>query len=73
MNLNTKVQYRSTHPTKVAEASSAENAKGTSVTSMPSTSTEGYVFVMVVMWIILYSMRRYSKALELRYSTDHKN
>ena len=41
MNLNTKVQYRSTHPTKVAEASSAENAKGTSVTSMPSTSTEG--------------------------------
>ena len=36
-------------------------------------STEGYVFVMVVMWIILYSMSRYSKVLELRYSTDHRN
>lgn len=36
-------------------------------------STEGFVFVMIVMWIILYSMSRYSKALELKYSTEHKN
>ncbi len=36
-------------------------------------STEGYVFVMVVMWIILYSISHYSKVLELRYSTEHKN
>ncbi len=36
-------------------------------------STEGFVFVMLVMWIILYSMSRYSKALELKYSTEHKN
>lgn len=36
-------------------------------------STEGFVFVMIVMWIILYSMSRYSKVLELRYSTEHKN
>lgn len=36
-------------------------------------STEGFVFVMIVMWIILYAMSRYSKVLELRYSTEHKN
>lgn len=35
-------------------------------------STEGYVFVMMLMWIILYSMSRYAKALESRYSTENK-
>ncbi|SMM98836.1 Glutamate Aspartate transport system permease protein GltK (TC 3.A.1.3.4) [uncultured Candidatus Thioglobus sp.] len=35
-------------------------------------STEGYVFVMIVMWVILYSMSRYSKKLEFRYNTEHK-
>jgi general L-amino acid transport system permease protein len=35
--------------------------------------TEGYVFVTLVMWIILYSMSRYSKKLEVRFSTDYKN
>ena len=33
--------------------------------------TEGIVFVAIVMWIILYSMSRYSKHLEKRFSTDH--
>ncbi len=35
-------------------------------------STEGYVFVMIVLWIILYSMSRYSRQLELKYNTEHK-
>ncbi|WXT99810.1 MAG: Inner membrane amino-acid ABC transporter permease protein YhdY [Catillopecten margaritatus gill symbiont] len=35
-------------------------------------STEGYVFVMIVLWVILYSMSRYSKKLELKYNTEHK-
>ncbi|MBA5248513.1 Glutamate Aspartate transport system permease protein GltK (TC 3.A.1.3.4) [hydrothermal vent metagenome] len=35
-------------------------------------STEGYVFVMIVLWAILYSMSRYSKKLELRYNTEYK-
>jgi general L-amino acid transport system permease protein len=35
--------------------------------------TEGYVFVTLVMWIILYSMSRYSKKLEVQFSTDYKN
>ncbi|WP_428095610.1 amino acid ABC transporter permease [Candidatus Thioglobus sp.] len=35
--------------------------------------TEGYVFVTIVMWVILYSMSRYSKKLEVRFSTEHKN
>ncbi|MBC8494125.1 MAG: amino acid ABC transporter permease [Candidatus Thioglobus sp.] len=35
--------------------------------------TEGYVFVTMVMWVILYSMSRYSKKLEVRFSTEHKN
>ncbi len=35
--------------------------------------TEGYVFVAMVIWVLLYSMSRYSKVLELRYSTEHKN
>ena len=34
--------------------------------------TEGYVFVTLVMWVILYSMSRYSKVLEVRYSTEHQ-
>ncbi len=34
--------------------------------------TEGYVFVTIVMWMILYSMSRYSKKLEVRFSTEHK-
>lgn len=34
--------------------------------------TEGYVFVTIVLWIILYSMSRYSKTLEQRFSTEHK-
>ena len=34
--------------------------------------TEGYVFVTLVMWVILYSMSRYSKRLETRFSTDHQ-
>jgi general L-amino acid transport system permease protein len=33
--------------------------------------TEGYVFVAIVLWIILYSMSRYSKTLEKRFSTEH--
>ncbi len=35
--------------------------------------TEGYVFVTLVLWIILYSMSRYSKNLEQRFSTEYKN
>ncbi len=35
--------------------------------------TEGFVFVTIVMWVFLYSMSRYSKKLEERFSTDHKN
>ena len=35
--------------------------------------TEGFVFVTMTMWIFLYSMSRYSKKLEVRFSTDHKN
>jgi general L-amino acid transport system permease protein len=34
--------------------------------------TEGYVFVTIVLWVILYSMSRYSKTLEQRFSTEHK-
>ena len=33
---------------------------------------EGYVFVAMVIWVILYSMSRYSKRLEVRFSTEHK-
>lgn len=35
--------------------------------------TEGFIFVTIVMWVFLYSMSRYSKKLEIRFSTDHKN
>jgi general L-amino acid transport system permease protein len=35
--------------------------------------TEGFVFVTMTMWIFLYSMSRYSRKLEVRFSTDHKN
>jgi general L-amino acid transport system permease protein len=35
-------------------------------------TTEGYVFVAMVIWVILYSMSRYSKRLEVRFSTEHK-
>ena len=34
---------------------------------------EGFVFVTMTMWIFLYSMSRYSKKLEVRFSTDQKN
>ena len=34
--------------------------------------TEGYVFVTLVIWAILYSMSRYSKRLETRFSTEHQ-
>ena len=34
--------------------------------------TEGYVFVAMIIWVILYSMSRYSKRLEVRFSTEHK-
>ncbi|SMN14957.1 Glutamate Aspartate transport system permease protein GltK (TC 3.A.1.3.4) [uncultured Candidatus Thioglobus sp.] len=34
--------------------------------------TEGYVFVAMVIWVILYSMSRYSKRLEVRFSTEHR-
>lgn len=35
--------------------------------------TEGYVFVTIVMWVMLYSMSRYSKKLELRFNTENQN
>ncbi len=35
--------------------------------------TEGYVFVTLVLWVILYSMSRYSKKLEGRFATEHRN
>lgn len=35
--------------------------------------TEGFIFVTMVMWIILYSMSRYSKKLEQRFNTEHTN
>lgn len=35
--------------------------------------TEGYVFVMIIFWVILYSWSRYSKVLEKRYSTEKEH
>tara|TARA_B110000444_G_scaffold181285_1_gene170086 strand:- start:328 stop:1176 length:849 start_codon:yes stop_codon:yes gene_type:complete len=35
--------------------------------------TEGFVFVTIVMWAILYTMSRYSKKLEIRFNTENKN
>jgi general L-amino acid transport system permease protein len=35
--------------------------------------TEGFVFVTMVMWVILYTMSRYSKKLEKRFNTEHTN
>jgi len=35
--------------------------------------TEGYVFVTIVMWVMLYSMSRYSRKLELRFNTENAN
>ena len=35
--------------------------------------TEGYVFVTMVMWVILYSMSRYSRKLEIRFNTENIN
>ena len=35
--------------------------------------TEGFVFVTMVMWAILYTMSRYSRKLELRFNTENKN
>lgn len=32
---------------------------------------EGYVFVAMVMWVMLYTMSRYSKKLELRFNTEN--
>ena len=34
---------------------------------------EGYIFVAMVMWIMLYTMSRYSKKLELRFNTENSN
>jgi general L-amino acid transport system permease protein len=44
----------------------------TSNSSWLGRDTEGYVFVAMVIWVILYSMSRYSKKLEVRFSTEHK-
>ncbi len=44
----------------------------TSNSSWLGRETEGYVFVAMVIWVILYSMSRYSKTLEVRFSTEHK-
>ena len=44
----------------------------TSNSSWLGRDTEGYVFVAMVIWVILYSMSRYSKKLEARFSTEHK-
>jgi len=35
--------------------------------------TEGFVFVTIVMWTILYTMSRYSRKLELRFNTENTN
>ena len=35
--------------------------------------TEGFVFVTIIMWTILYTMSRYSKKLEIRFNTENKN
>ncbi len=35
--------------------------------------TEGYVFVTIVFWVILYSMSRYSRKLEIRFNTENKD
>ena len=35
--------------------------------------TEGFVFVTIVMWTILYTMSSYSKKLELRFNTENTN
>ena len=35
--------------------------------------TEGFVFVTMVFWVILYSMSRYSKKLEIRFNTENIN
>jgi general L-amino acid transport system permease protein len=35
--------------------------------------TEGFVFVTMVMWAILYTMSRYSRKLELRFNTENEN
>ena len=35
--------------------------------------TEGFVFVTIVMWAILYTMSRYSRKLELRFNTENTN
>jgi general L-amino acid transport system permease protein len=34
---------------------------------------EGYIFVAMVMWVMLYTMSRYSKKLELRFNTENIN
>ena len=35
--------------------------------------TEGYATVTIVFWVILYSMSRYSRKLEIRFNTENKN
>jgi general L-amino acid transport system permease protein len=34
---------------------------------------EGYATVTIVFWVILYSMSRYSRKLEIRFNTENKN
>ena len=34
---------------------------------------EGYLFVAMILWVMLYTMSRYSKKLELRFNTENKN
>ena len=45
----------------------------TSNSSWLGRESEGYVFVAMVIWVILYSMSHYSKKLEVKFSTEHKN
>ena len=35
--------------------------------------TEGFVFVTIIMWAILYTMSRYSRKLELRFNPENRN
>jgi len=35
--------------------------------------TEGYATVTMVFWVMLYSMSRYSRKLEIRFNTENIN
>ena len=35
-------------------------------------STEGYVFVTIIYWMICFSMSKYAQSVENRFNTDHK-